>query len=224
MSKPLLIYFDGRGRSEIIRLLLAAADVQFDETDLKSREQFQTLIDDGTLMFGQTPYLKYEGREIVQAGAICRFLAKKHGMMGKTLEEETLIDQLFEGTRDFVGKFLGVGFMADVQTVKEDAEKTLLPKYLPIYEKVLGKNSCGYLVGDRFSLADAGLFEVLLAAEEYCDINSWNDYPNIKKFMETVNGLSTIESYKKDVRKPQNTPEYVTDVCQVLGWPLTPKF
>ena len=41
-------------------------------------------------MFAQVPYLKYGDIEIVQTGAICRFIAKKHGMMGKDLEEETM--------------------------------------------------------------------------------------------------------------------------------------
>ncbi|MCX7564712.1 hypothetical protein OS176_14465, partial [Xanthomonadaceae bacterium XH05] len=50
-GKPVLHYFDGRGRMEPIRWLLAAAGVEFEEQFLKTRDDLARLRNDGSLMF-----------------------------------------------------------------------------------------------------------------------------------------------------------------------------
>merc|ERR1711894_20456 len=217
MSRPHLIYFDGRGRGETARLMLAAAQAQFDQTFVTTREQFLQLIKDDKLMFEQIPYLKWGDIEVVQSGSIVRFIAKKSGMMGTNLEEETMIDQLFMGTVDFLSKFVAVGFAFTPAQMKVEAENVILPKSLPIFEKVLAKNGTGYLVGNSFTLADGGLLETLLAVEEYCGADTFKPYSNIKKYLVTMHELPGIQNYMKNVRKPKNSFEYVSTVHKVLG-------
>ncbi|OCT80530.1 hypothetical protein XELAEV_18027341mg [Xenopus laevis] len=43
-QKPKLYYLNGRGKMESIRWLLAAAGVEFEEEFLKTREQFEALV------------------------------------------------------------------------------------------------------------------------------------------------------------------------------------
>uniref|UniRef100_A0ACB8GEQ2 Uncharacterized protein n=1 Tax=Sphaerodactylus townsendi TaxID=933632 RepID=A0ACB8GEQ2_9SAUR len=43
-GKPKLYYFDGRGKMESIRWLLAAAGVEFEEEFLETREQYEKLL------------------------------------------------------------------------------------------------------------------------------------------------------------------------------------
>ena len=42
---------------------------------------------------------------------------------------------LFEGTRDFIAKFYAFGFANDSK-IKEELDTKILPKYLPIFNKV----------------------------------------------------------------------------------------
>lgn len=42
---------------------------------------------------------------------------------------------LFEGTRDFIAKFYAFGFANDTK-IKEELDTKILPKYLPIFNKV----------------------------------------------------------------------------------------
>ena len=55
-------------------------------------------------------------------------------------------------------------------------------KILIIYHlKTLKENgSNGFLVGSKLSMADVGLFEVILTVEELMGIQELNDYPNIQ--------------------------------------------
>lgn len=86
---------------------------------------------------------------------------------------------LYEGTRDFLMAFMSYGFQG-YEPVLEAAKAKQLPKYLPIFEKVLKDNgSTGYLVGSKLTLADVGLLEPLLWVEEFMSAEL-NAYPEIQ--------------------------------------------
>ncbi len=92
---------------------------------------------------------------------------------------------LFEGTRDFLHGFLSIGFVPDNNTVFNNIKNKLLPRYLPVFERELKQNKSNlYLVGDKLSLADVALLEVLLELEDWMpelgDSVSLDEYPNIK--------------------------------------------
>ena len=54
------------------------------------------------------------------------------------------MDMLFEGSRDFVMKFLGIGFRPEEEVIKEYRD-VILPKYLPIFDMVR------YIMLDNFA-------------------------------------------------------------------------
>ena len=69
------------------------------------------------------------------------------------------------------------------EAVVANAKTTALPKYLPIYEKVLADNgSNGFLFGSKLTLADIGLLEVLLLIEDYIGADELKAYPNVQVF------------------------------------------
>ena len=77
---------------------------------------------------------------------------------------------------------MSYGFDAP-ETVVTKAKTTALPKYLPIYEKVLADNgSNGFLFGSKLTLADIGLLEVLLLIEDYIGADDLRASPNIQVF------------------------------------------
>ena len=92
---------------------------------------------------------------------------------------------LFEGTRDFLMPFLGIGFTPDNSGIFNKLNKEILPKYLPIFERELKENgSNGHLVGvNQTSLADIGLLEVLLELEDWANYIGLNaSLQNIQVF------------------------------------------
>ncbi|EDL77743.1 rCG25753, isoform CRA_a [Rattus norvegicus] len=85
--KPKLYYFQGRGRMESIRWLLATAGVEFEEEFLETREQYEKLQKDGCLLFGQVPLVEIDGMLLTQTRAILSYLAAKYNLYGKDLKE-----------------------------------------------------------------------------------------------------------------------------------------
>jgi len=213
MSKPELVYFNGRGRAEIIRLTLTAAGMEFNEVNLPSKEIFHSLLPD--LLYRQVPMLRIDGMNVVQTAAIVRYIARKANLQGGTDPHIVRVDELYEGTRDaFVG-FYGFGFLADEQSIMDKIKKDL-DKYLPIFDKVLSENGTGYLVGSSLTIADLGLFELLQAAVDYLTVDRFKEYPAVTLFYETMTSLDRIKHYLAHVRKPRNDATYVSNVNSVL--------
>ncbi|ESO08984.1 hypothetical protein HELRODRAFT_168913 [Helobdella robusta] len=219
MASAKLFYFDGRGRAELIRMVLTACGVKYSETCMSSKEQFLELRP--SLLFGQLPLLEIDNVKIVQTNAIVRHLARTHKLDGKDEKEKTLIDQYYEGSRDFLASFMGAGFMVALEKVAEHAKPALLNSdcnFKITYCKVLKENgSSGYLVGSTMTLADLSLLEVVLMAGDYYGEAAFDSYPELKKFKETQSKLNFYNDYFHNIRKPMNSHEYVTKVKEVLS-------
>ncbi|MDL1139939.1 hypothetical protein PS029_21580, partial [Yersinia pestis] len=91
-GKPVLHYFNARGRMESIRWLLAAAGVEFEEKLIESPEDLDKLRNDGSLMFQQVPMVEMDGMKLVQSRAILNYIATKYNLYGKDTQERLLID------------------------------------------------------------------------------------------------------------------------------------
>ncbi|KAL8172770.1 UNVERIFIED_CONTAM: hypothetical protein K2H54_017578 [Gekko kuhli] len=169
--KPKLTYFNGRGRMESIRWLLAAAGVEFEEVFLKKKEQLLKLIEGGYLLFDQVPLVEMDGLKLVQTKAILNYIAEKYNLHGKDLKERAQIDMYVEGTMDLMGMFLMYPFCPPEQREAQLASilEKATTRYLPVYEKALEQHE--FLVGNRFSWADVQLIEAILMLEEKkCDV------------------------------------------------------
>ncbi|XP_075058596.1 glutathione S-transferase alpha-4-like [Mixophyes fleayi] len=218
-EKPKLYYFDGRGRMESIRWILAAAGVEFEEELLETREQYEALLQDGALLFQQIPMVEIDGMKLVQTKAILQYIAEKHDLYGKNLQERTLIDMYVGGTYDFMEFIMWHPFI-----LPEDKERHIdvivqkaKNRYFPVYEKVLKDHGERYLVGNRFTLADVQLLETILMVEEKrADILS--DFPLLQGFKERTSEIPTIKAFLQpgSQRKPQPDTKYVNSVTTVL--------
>ncbi|XP_046572553.1 glutathione S-transferase A4-like [Haliotis rubra] len=216
MATVRLTYFDGRGLAEGVRLLLAACGIEFTETLLQERQEYEKLLEDGKLIFHQVPLLEIDGLELVQTPAIVRYVARKGGLDGHSNEEKSKIDMFYEGTRDFYSYFLKIGFL-DPKEVLATAKAKALPRYLPIFDQVLKKNGTGFLVGDSMSLADIGLIEVLLSVTEYFGEETLSDYPSLKAFKSMMVSQERIAAFLKGPQKKRgNTDAYVATCRTVL--------
>ncbi|NXT23758.1 GSTA1 transferase, partial [Syrrhaptes paradoxus] len=215
-GKPKLHYFNGRGRMETIRWLLAAAGVEFEECFLESKDDLTKLQKGGFLLFQQVPMVEIDGMKMVQTRAILNYIAAKHNLYGKDLKEKALIDMYVEGITDLNELLMMYPFQPADK--KEQHFATLVDKatnrYFPVYEQVLKDHGQDFLVGNQFSRADVQLLETLLMAEEYKpDILA--KFPLLQKFKARISNIPTIKKFLQpgSQRKP---PIQEKDVPRVM--------
>ncbi|KAM4770669.1 glutathione S-transferase 3-like isoform 1-T1 [Rhinophrynus dorsalis] len=218
-EKPKLYYFNGRGKMESIRWLLATAGVEFEEEFIETREQYESLLRDGALLFQQVPMVDIDGMKLVQAKAILQYIAAKHDLYGKDLKEKALIDMYVEGTTDLMEIVMSHPFLKPED--KEHHIEVIVQKaknrYFPVYEKILKDHGQNFLVGNRFSLADIQLLEAILMVEEKC-ADVLCDFPLLQDFKERISEIPTIKAFLQpgSQRKPQPDDTYVKTVKAVL--------
>ncbi|NXQ89407.1 GSTA3 transferase, partial [Nyctibius grandis] len=218
-GKPRLTYFNGRGRMESIRWLLAAAGVEFQEIFFESREQYEKLIKDGVLMFQQVPLVEIDGMKMVQTRAILSYIAGKYNLYGKDLKERALIDMYVEGITDLMQMILMFPF-----SPPEAKEKTLdsikeraTNRYFPVFEKVLKQHGQDFLVGNKFSWADVQLIEAILAVEENIP-GVLSEFPLLQAFKIRMSNMPTIKKFLQpgSPRKPPADARYIETVSRIL--------
>nr|WBV74678.1 glutathione S-transferase [Mytilus galloprovincialis] len=211
-----LTYVNGRGRGELIRIILAGVGLEYTEEYLTTKEQWEELKKSGKLLYNQVPLLEIDGLELVQTGAIARYLARKYNMYGSNDQEAVKVDMYYEGSRDFYSVFIAMVFTDENECLKK-AKEVMVPKYLPVYEKILETGNTKYLVGDSISIADLGLLECLLAVEEFLGMELMDSYPILKEYYQKLKALDRISTFLKGPhRKMRNTEEYVATVRKVL--------
>ncbi|XP_036772274.2 glutathione S-transferase A1 [Manis pentadactyla] len=196
MGKPTLHYFNGRGRMECIRWLLAAAGVEFEEKYIETPEDLDKLRNDGSLMFQQVPMVEIDGMKLVQTRAILNYIATKHNLYGKDIKERAFIDMYAEGIADLNEMIMLLPICppdqrdAKIALIKEKTTN----RYLPVFENVLKSHGQDYLVGNRLSKADVHLVELLYYVEEL-DPSLLAGFPLLKALKSRVSNLPTVKRF-----------------------------
>uniref|UniRef100_A0A8B9QI54 glutathione transferase n=1 Tax=Apteryx owenii TaxID=8824 RepID=A0A8B9QI54_APTOW len=195
-EKPKLHYFNGRGRMESIRWLLAAAGVEFEEEFLESREQYEMLLQDGALLFQQVPMVEIDGMKMVQTRAILSYIAGKYNLYEKDLKERAWIDMYVEGVRDLMDLIRVHHKLSPQEQQKNLAligEKAAT-RYFPVYEKILKDHKDDFLVGNQLTWADVQLIEAILTVEEKVP-TILSEFPLLQAFKARVSSIATIKKF-----------------------------
>ncbi|XP_020849554.1 glutathione S-transferase-like isoform X1 [Phascolarctos cinereus] len=194
-NKPILHYFNGRGRMESIRWLLAAAGVEFEEQFFETKEELQKL-KATVLLFQQVPMVEIDGMKLVQCRAILHYIAEKHSLLGKDLKERTLIIMYSEGTMELMELLMIYSVLTgeeQKQKLDEITNKTK-NRYFPAYEKVLKTHGQNFLVGNQMSLADVQLIETILMVEEVIP-DALSGFPLLQAFKTRMSNIPTIKKF-----------------------------
>ncbi|KAM3675604.1 glutathione S-transferase-like [Ammospiza nelsoni] len=218
-GKPKLHYFNGRGRMEPIRWLLAAAGVEFEESYLEKKEDLTKLQKDGSLLFQQVPMVEMDGMKLVQTRAIANYISTKYNLYGKDVKERALIDMYVEGMFDL--NELLIMYVIQPADKKQEYFANMMDKtenrYFPVFEKVLKDHGKDFLVGNQLSRADVQLLEVILMAEEYKpDILA--KFPLLQSFKARISNIPTIKKFLQpgSQRKPRTTEEDVARAMKIF--------
>ncbi|KFP02247.1 glutathione S-transferase [Calypte anna] len=218
-GKPKLHYFDGRGRMETIRWLIAAAGVEFEECFLEKKDDLIKLQKSGSLLFQQVPMVEIDGMKMVQTRAICNYITAKHNLYGKDLKERALIDMYVEGLMDLNELLMTYPYQPAEK--REQHLATIVDKaanrYFPVFEKALKDHGQDFLVGNRFSRADVQLLETILTTEE-CKPDILDKFPLLQSFKARISDIPTIKKFLQpgSQRKPPTKEEEAPKIVKIF--------
>ncbi|XP_077999156.1 hematopoietic prostaglandin D synthase-like isoform X2 [Glandiceps talaboti] len=144
MPKFKLIYFNCRARGEVIRLIFAAAGIEYEDfrldRDDKEWSKFKS-----SFLFKHLPALEIEGGvyTLYQTHAIARYLANEFGLAGKTNLEKAKVDMVADEIEDL---WLGLKeYYFGPEEKKADILKEVFENKLPTgldnLERVLTENN-----------------------------------------------------------------------------------
>ncbi|HZZ87749.1 MAG TPA: glutathione S-transferase family protein [Caulobacteraceae bacterium] len=112
-ARPILTYFVFRGLGEPIRLMLEDLGVAYEDRRLEFADWGPVQPETA---FGQLPRLQIEGRTLFQSQAILRHLARTHGLMPQTEDEQIRCDMGAEAARDVQMRLWDYFWMAGSNT------------------------------------------------------------------------------------------------------------
>merc|ERR1712126_52995 len=192
MSDIKLTYFNGVGRAETCRLILAYAGVRYTDQRL-TIDQFVGIKD--KLPYGQLPVLKIEGESIAQSTAIARMLADKYGLSGRTNLEKAQADEIVDAINDIRDPFRKAIRDKDEEKLNEIISETI-PKTMAKLEARLVERGGQFFAGNKLSWADLHMFrfvdEVWLFKS---DLKILDDVPHIKNLMDRIEAEPNIAKW-----------------------------
>ncbi|CAH1248723.1 HPGDS [Branchiostoma lanceolatum] len=193
-----LIYFDGRGRGEIARLLFAAGGIKYEDNRIPPTAEAWGEFKPKTLM-GQLPMLEVDGTMICQSLAIARLIAKEVGMAGQTDLEQARADMIVDGVED-LGTKMNEIFKEKDESKKEEkkkefAENTIQPA-MGHFEKLA--SSDGYFVGNSLTWADVAFYSKMLFLGGEIGDDPLKGHVNLTKVRDNVTSNPGIAKWVKE--------------------------
>jgi len=220
-----LQYFDARGVSETIRLMLAVAKVEYEDArfpfSFGTPGDFSTIVrpefdaakaaGELTASAGKVPYLEVDGVKVGQSKAIERYVAKTYGLGGASDMEFAQIDAVCEMIRDIKDAYNNAKRGKDKGTPElEEALKKWFGETLPEQVKLVEGMVPGgnFLFGKSLSYADIALWQFLAAPEGGFFDNtegakaSFAACPKIGVAMEAVSSIPELQAWLE--KRPKN--------------------
>jgi len=153
-----VVYFNGRGRAEIIRLTLFQVGQEFEDVRIE-REQWAEMKPKSPL--GQMPYIEVDGRQLSQSMTCARYIAREHDLLGADAWEEAQVNQVIDTSLDLFDQMVKIHYAK----AEEDkvAPKEKVTGILQNLGKLLNQNNegAGFYVGDSVTLADLSVYCIL---------------------------------------------------------------
>ena len=191
-----LIYFNGKGRAEAIRILLHAAGVEFKDTRLGFAD-FQAL--KPTTPLGCLPILKINNQSHVQSTALGRYAAKLAGLYPTDDPLAALVvDEACETCNELVAK-MPFGASPDLEAKRKDFQATVMPVYAAFLESLIQQNGGTYVKGQTMTVADVMIYVTVAGMEsgnlDFLDAQFFKAYPGITATAQAVAANDKVKAY-----------------------------
>jgi len=152
-----ITYFDIRGRAETARLVLAYAEVTYEDDRLPFPPNEVWAAKKPSVTLGQLPTLEVGGKTLHQSMAIARYLAKENGLAGANNLEGAQCDEIVDFISDMQNAIYTSHYTKDPAgrdaALKEVFTKTM-PEGLLKLETYLNGNNGKFFVGNAFTWAE----------------------------------------------------------------------
>jgi len=199
-SKPSplkVTYFDGRGRGEILRLILAKGGKQFED----ERIGFEGWpAHKPKTPLGFMPVLNVNGKEFSQGLAIAIYLARECNLYTSSNLDNLMIDQILMSREDIVVPESKIKFEKDAskhEGMIKDLFDGAYPKIFGLFEKAITDNptKSGFAVGKGMTLADLVIFDVTYWIMELKADLMKEKFPKICALVDKVKSDKNIKAY-----------------------------
>jgi len=216
--KVKLTYFGVEGRGEVIRLLLHAGKVDFEDERLPGLQAPEWLAIKPDMPFGNVPVLYWDGEEIAQTFAIVRFVARKVGLAGKSDLEFTQADMIACHVEDLIGKWVYGRFPPSEEARIENSRlllREVLPKWLAQAEALLKKRGGIWFAGSGLTFGDVAVMNILTFMMHPNEA-IWKDMNNAPERGALLDGFPLLKANNDRVRAVpeieawlQRKPEFI---------------
>merc|ERR1712032_800341 len=160
LSTMKITYFDIRGRAETARLVLAYAEVTYEDDRLPFPPNEDWSAKKPSVTLGQLPTLEVGDKTLHQSMAIARYLAKENGLAGANNLEGAQCDEIVDFISDMQNAIYTSHYTKDPAgrdaALKEVFTKTV-PEGLLKLETYLNGNNGKFFCGKHFHLGRAPL-------------------------------------------------------------------
>lgn len=219
MSKPTLIYFAGRGRAELIRLVLAEAGVDYHEhvvgkgtppVDGRPTD-FTALKATGDLPFEALPVWEEPGGfRLAQSLAIAGHIARTHGLVGRTPVELARCDEWLGAVEDVRAQLRRLASTPPEErsAVRAELRTETLPRWLGFLDRKLRANDGGrgFTVGTELTIADLALWYLLEMIGDNGLGEGLGRYPVLAAFAQRIAARPRIAAWLASPRRRPFTP------------------
>jgi glutathione S-transferase len=241
-----LAYMPIRNRGEILRLILEEAQVPY-EVEVIGFENWRNGVK-ATTPHGKVPVLRNfdgKGNDLGQEGAITRFLGAQLGLAGDSSTERAMVDSLYSlwfstmrnNGMSHDGEHYSVAALRDCAPLRSATER---PVYrdefrvnslsranrslmiLGFWESVLEESKTGFLVKDKPTYVDLGLFYILFELAEEGNVPDFAEkffLPHCGAFLSLIQERPQINAY---LRSPTRMPRYARDGTGTSTYLFTP--
>jgi len=194
-----LYYFDARGLTEPIRLLLNYAGQQFEDV----RYTQETWPDHkGKFFYAKVPVLELEnGKQLNQSATIARYLAEKHNLAGKDEWEKAKVNEVVDFQKDVYSElapyFYNVlGYReGNKEQLRKDVYEPGVARILPLYEKLLKESGSGFFAPSGLTFVDFMVADYLNTWVERVEPDMLKNHPELVAFVKRVHSLPQLQSY-----------------------------
>jgi len=162
-----LYYFNGRGRGEVSRYLLAEAKIPYEDVRIDGGKDWAAgACYKNKMPFGQVPVLEIPGAagfKLAESAAVERYIARLGKLYGANELEAAQIDMVVEGIADAARDWITATRIKDESDKKAKLDKYFkedFPRWAGQLTALLKANNggSGYFVGSNVSLADIVFF------------------------------------------------------------------
>ncbi|CAN8026341.1 unnamed protein product [Ixodes persulcatus] len=145
------------------------------------------------LEFPNLPYYLDGDVKITQSMAILRYLARKHGLEGKSDAEKLRVDMAEQQFADFRMNWVRLCYNPDFDKLKGDYLKGL-PASLKAFSDFLGSHK--YFAGENLTYVDFIAYEMLSQHLLFAP-DCLKEHANLKAFVDRIEALPHVAAYLK---------------------------